>query len=60
MTKRTDGAHYELTQWKTASNLQNKCFYWYAHENRQIQMVDLMKMDLNSPSTMVIQMSKKQ
>jgi len=49
-------ANYEFTQWTSASDLKNKRYYWHTHENRQIQMVDLMKMDLNTKSLVPIKM----
>ena len=57
--KNNGTANYELTQWTTASDLKNRRYYWHTHENRQIQMVDLMRMDMNVKSPIVIQMHKK-
>lgn len=51
---------YELTQWTSASDLKNKRYYWHTYENRQIQMVDLMKMDLDAKFPILIPMHTKQ
>ncbi len=50
---------YEYTQWTSASDLKNKRFYWHTYQSRPIQMIDLMKMDLNSSDTRTIQMNRK-
>lgn len=46
--------HYEFTQWTSVSDLVNRRYYISTYENRAIQMVDLMKMDLESQEPIVI------
>lgn len=55
--EKNDGQkNYELTQWTSAADLKNKRYFWHTHENRQIQMVDLMKMNLNGYMPVTIKM----
>ncbi len=54
--ERDSTTHYNYTQWTSASDLQNARYYWHTHNNRQVHMVDLKKMDLNAKTHMVILM----
>ena len=44
---------YEYTQWTSASDLKNKKYYFHTYNNRNLQMIDLMQMDLDAKEVVV-------
>lgn len=47
---------YDYTQWTAVTDLKNRRYYWHTHNNRQVQMVDLMSMDSNQKNVLTIAM----
>jgi penicillin V acylase-like amidase (Ntn superfamily) len=39
---------YDVTQWTSAVDLNQRCYYFHTQGNRAIRMVDLNKLDLNA------------
>lgn len=50
---------YDYTQWTSACDLRNKRYYFHTYENPQIQVVDLMKQDLDAQEISTISMKNK-
>ncbi len=48
--------YYDYTQWTSAADLSNKRYYWHTYDNRQVQMVDLMQMNITGKETTIIKM----
>lgn len=46
--------HCDYTQWTSAVDLRNKKYYFHTYGNRNVQMVDLMKQDLESNKPAVV------
>lgn len=58
--KENNHIHYDYTQWTSAIDLRNKRYYFHTYENRQLHIVDFMKMDLNAQAPLIIQMQSKE
>ena len=54
--KQLDRRLIEYTQWTSAADLINKKFYFKMHENPQIYVVDLLKMNLNDSKPSIFPM----
>ena len=48
--------YYDYTQWTSAADLKNKRYYWHTYDNRQLQMIDLMQMNLAGKEIITIKM----
>lgn len=44
----------EATQWTSAADLTNSRYYYHTYNDRSVRMIDLNKLDLNSPATKII------
>lgn len=58
--KQNGQIHYEYTQWTSLSDLQSKRYYFHTYDNRQVRMVDLMKMKLDSKDPVFISMQQEE
>lgn len=52
--------HYDHTEWTSACDINNKRYYFHTYDDRQIRMVDLMKMNLDVAQPVVISMQGSQ
>jgi choloylglycine hydrolase len=50
----------ECTQWTTGADLTHKKYYWHTYNNRNLQIVDLMRADLDADKPVIIQMEQKE
>ncbi len=50
------GVLYDCTQWTSVSDLKNRHYYWHTYNNRQVQMVDLMRMNIAGNHIITISM----
>ena len=51
---------YEYTQWTSAVDLRNKRYYFHTYENRDVQMADLMKFNLDTQTPQIVMAMNKQ
>lgn len=58
--KENNKIHYEYTQWTSASDLHNKRYYFHTYDNRQVRMIDLLQVNLNTQAPYVIAMESKE
>lgn len=54
--KTDNGVSCDYTQWTSAVDLHNKRYYFHTYENPQIQMIDLMRMNLDAPDPIIKEM----
>ncbi|WP_161596774.1 linear amide C-N hydrolase [Chitinophaga vietnamensis] len=59
-SRTADKRETEYTLWTSANDLQNKRFYFHTADNRQLQMIDLMKMNLNGRNVLYFSMDEPQ
>ena len=50
----------EVTEWTSASDINNLKFYFHLRNNRQIRVVDLKKLDLDAPKVKVFNLPKEE
>jgi choloylglycine hydrolase len=47
-------AHYDQTEWTSASDTRNCSFYFHTHGNRRVRRFDLLKADLNAHDVLTL------
>lgn len=52
--KEDSKVHCELTQWTSATDLKNKIYYIHTYDNRNVQIFELNKMNLNADKPIII------
>lgn len=57
---KNDKKSFDYTQWTTASDLQNKKYYFHTFDNRQPRVVNLMKTDMNASKIITVSMQQKE
>jgi len=55
-----NGISCDYTQWTSAADLKNKCYYFHTYDNRQIHMINLMRMTLDAQDPVVKEMRYKE
>jgi len=51
---------YEYTEWTSVSDLKNKRYYFCTYGNRNLRMIDLMKLNLDSKEPVIFEMQSKE
>ena len=48
------------TNWTTAADLTHLCYYFHTYQNRQINMIDLNKVNLNAKNIKTVSMQQNE
>ncbi|HVI48747.1 MAG TPA: choloylglycine hydrolase family protein [Chitinophaga sp.] len=60
VVRNANETQHEYTLWTSASDLQNKRFYFHTYRNREVQVIDLMKMNINGKNIITFDMDEPQ
>jgi choloylglycine hydrolase len=55
-----DAMHFDYTQWTSASDTRNACYYWHTYMNRNIKMINLIHTNMLADTHTIIPMETKE